>query len=101
MSQRRYDTPPTPGPWSYEGRAVYGTSKRFKPRVCLMSEGDYVHSDADAALIAAAPDLLDALKDAAGFLDNPISRKRNFGDPFFKGTVDRVNAAIAKAEGNQ
>ncbi len=50
-------------------------------------------SEADARLIAAAPDLLEALKDAASLIE------RNGFREWTGGSLAEIRAAIAKAEG--
>lgn len=77
----------TPGPWT--GRIGIGNTVDLMGDTPPKSIGT-VHGrnrDADARLIAAAPDLLDALIRAEGMCDEPAAWL-----PF-------VRAAIAKAEG--
>ena len=84
----------TPGPWSVnfkkfsevraENGAVIAECKKLTGLVNLQ---------ANARLIAAAPDLLEALKDAVGHAIFPASA--------ISGALDRARAAIAKAEGAQ
>lgn len=57
--------------------------------------------EANARLIAAAPELLDALKGLLGFCDTPISRRRLGENPDRQEMVDIARAAIAKAEGRE
>lgn len=83
----------TPGPWEY----IPGEEPAFLPRVQRGIEGEFVvmglsryREEADARLIAAAPDLLEALQDALCALeccgkDYPAASK--------------ARAAIAKATG--
>jgi hypothetical protein len=66
----------TPGPWTVTGGIVYGNGLRAK----LPMNG------ADAALMAAAPDLLEALQDLCDTLGEC-------------GMTEKARAAIAKAEG--
>jgi hypothetical protein len=60
----------TPGPWSEEGGWIIGNNGKTvcDPR-CMNSEDadDICEMDANARLIGAAPDLLEALKDIAEF----------------------------------
>lgn len=98
----------TPGPWSvdeddaFQGWPFIPISSETQ-RICEVQPGenDVVDevSRTNARLIAAAPDLLEALRNAAGFLDNPISRRRNDGDAFYAETVASIRAAIDKAGG--
>ena len=88
----------TPGPWTVE---EYGEDdcpalvihKDTESRVCFMatpgSHGDPAKIEADARLIAAAPDLLEALRDLVSEWDDGLD------DPFW----NAARAAIAKATG--
>ena len=97
----------TPGPWEYVDKHVdtgHGFDRRFQfvraPGTIIknnrgpdyareiFSDEDYPEKVDDGHLIAAAPDLLAALKDARDYL-------------VFEGIGDaeRIEAAIAKAEG--
>ncbi len=81
----------TPGPWFYqvdlEGRYYVGHT--FNPRgQPELWRG--THTREDAALVAAAPDLLAACKAALERID---------GMNESMGVVDELRAAIAKAEG--
>lgn len=116
----------TPGPWAVTRvgmlRAVHpaGTSnERFDiVRVCPsnyhpdgIAAAD-AEADANAALIAAAPDLLAALRDAVAFYDDRLREARrnnwrmpsefreyNEPSPSEAKRRDAARAAIAKAEG--
>jgi len=86
----------TPGPWRLEGLMV---NSHAMPggSVCLMSNCDSFgelsqapNFEANARLIAAAPVMLDALKDALCSLE--ISCQSDY-------VTGRVRAAIAAAEG--
>ncbi len=76
----------TSGPWRVDCVEVYGANNKH---VVWELGSD---NPADWALIAAAPDLLAALKDLVRATDNPASGA--LGDPW-----DVARAAIAKAEG--
>lgn len=86
------DTKHTPGPWdrALEKNWVWIAPESWKTRVCrvVLYEGEEDEQIANAHLIAAAPDMLEALKACEGFCDE-------------NGMVNGVNvrAAIAKAEG--
>ncbi len=96
----------TPGPWktgwleSYNAMTgepvayVYRSdAETADTRICIRTVGDLFDVDADAKLIAAAPDLLEALKGAISTLAsmNWANRSDN--------VLTRAKAAIAKAEG--
>lgn len=77
----------TPGPWVYRRTSGfdYGSTAYWVPGVCTN-----VQTEADARLISAAPDLLEALKEIVQFM------RVDFDDlPM----AEKVLAAIAKAEG--
>lgn len=78
----------TPGPWRAEdnpggGTAVYGDHGSQK--VCVMSAGTSLIDADNALLIAAAPELLEALQQVVAISD----RKHD--------AWDKAHAAIAKA----
>jgi hypothetical protein len=82
----------TPGPWTWgEGYLWAGSHMLFWP---TKDETIKVLSEADARLIAAAPDLLDACKAALVEVQRTISSHTSFNN-----TMDVLEAAIAKAEG--
>ena len=80
----------TPGPWVVDGSRVRGSGGR--DWVCETSPGGRFsksvreENDADARLIAAAPDLLAACETAERLLLDGVGR-------------EKVRAAIAKARG--
>jgi len=97
------DAKSTPGPWTYEDC--------FHPEFIIRAKGlgviaRSIYPDgngigrANARLIAAAPELLDALR---GFLDCIGTRKPDvdgyYSEPIHRDEVERARAAIAKAEG--
>lgn len=55
----------------------------------------------DRAEAAAAPDLVEALRNASGFLDTPVSRRRNSGDAFYDEVVASIRAALSRALGQE
>jgi hypothetical protein len=84
----------TPGPWTWvEGyNGLYGSGEDNDVLTFADYEGMYLsysnkYTHGNARLIAAAPDLLEALKAARSF---------HWGD-----VEAQVNAAIAKAEGKE
>jgi hypothetical protein len=105
----------TPGPWHWDSDPVKGDpTGRIRYRVCTTGktitqvyyssfEGGHTNAVADAKLIAAAPDLLEALKKAASELEQYVDfqQKSDYleyaADTQKK--LDAINAIIAKAEG--
>lgn len=105
----------TPGPWT--SRCVptsIGHAHKIEPiRACLyVDHRDARHSDArttlaaaDARLISAAPDLLNALKECLPSMgwrtmsDEELEHEHELGNGFAK-PILRARAAIRKAEGN-
>ena len=98
----------TPGPWSQvpqsDGSTLiarrYETGNQMKPmglRIVgfTMARKDSLQEDeANARLIAAAPELLEALKD---MLDGHEDACTGYGE----GAADKARAAIAKATGGE
>jgi hypothetical protein len=81
----------TPGPW----RIVGGTEVRAGARiVCDTASHHNVNAEADARLVAAAPDLLAVLRDVAALL--PCAGRLHPKD--LHALQDRVVAAIAKVQ---
>ena len=88
----------TPGPWTIEdngwnGQFIYGDDDRVNGKRRFIAEVDlnYDEAEANARLIAAAPDLLEALFKLAKFYDS-------LGEP--RGSCRVIaDAAIAKATG--
>jgi hypothetical protein len=78
----------TPGPWNYDrsGYSLYVNSGREVVTALLMDGKRLETSEANARLIAAAPDLLEALERYV----------HHFGDP-----LKCARAAIAKATGGE
>jgi hypothetical protein len=83
----------TPGPWRYQEKSdaythiVRAGEHRF---ICQLPQDTSGKAEADARLIAAAPDMLALLNEAAEFIQ-PFNRAEDL--------LDRIEAAIAKAEG--
>jgi len=88
----------TAGPWKgYKNRGVYVGDDQSRPVFetgCGCCTGSTL-TQADADLIAAAPDLLAVVKE----LQESAAYWSEYDVPL--GIVDRINAAIAKAEGRQ
>ena len=101
------DAKHTPAPWRVEGH------RSGVPHGHIISHGINSHgdgpegyvcdtwnsSDADARLIAAAPDLLEALIDTLDFLERHSNRWDGVNGKHPQVVVTAARAAIAKAEG--
>ena len=109
----------TPGPWAVARKRgpLHGIGAT-DPLAIKDSTGEYVatlgggsvhfaNADANARLIAAAPDLLAALKAALPYLEHSVKfyRYQQAGHEFWpnreeaEGNITEARAAIAKAEG--
>ena len=62
----------TPGPWTKLGAYMYGRDGQWPITEVQYGKRDPVEDDANANLIAAAPDLLEALEAVQAFLDCTI-----------------------------
>jgi len=92
----------TPGPWSYEVEKVSGP---HLTQTNLFAHGDVIgriycdserdNSQANARLIAAAPELLAQLKNVTAYANN-LRVQCNYEQP---SCISAACAAIAKAEG--
>ena len=80
----------TPGPWTMFDRLVQG--RGGAPVAAVHGP----HAYANASLIAAAPELLAALKEIADECERRLRKGEDSGDRL---TLQLCNAAIAKAEG--
>jgi len=79
----------TPGPWNVLGQLI------CDPHGVAIA---HVYSPSDAALIAAAPDVLAALKDALRSARHDFDAGEK-GEAEFRSAYSEQFAAIAKAEG--
>lgn len=96
----------TPGPWQVR------TLENFGFNVVHYVGGDKFNiarvakagNEADASLIAAAPDLLEALKGAIGALEQDVDTGADYNDADWTGIANQrlaaARAAIAKATGD-
>lgn len=85
----------TPGPWRFfsEGGKLLGRIYSAAGKtICIFNKSP---SEADARLIAAAPDLLEVLQSVADFFDGPTGWTQEQED-LLRG---RLHAIIAKAMG--
>jgi len=84
----------TPGPWKHD--ETWGLIKYGKTEICALHSGN----EANAHLIASAPDLLSALRWFANELPGIIRAHCPTGVPMSVVKAhDSARAAIAKAEG--
>ncbi len=111
----------TPGPWKVGGPTGFRNQCAIEPSICAVY-GAGAELEANAQLIAAAPDLLAALKAIAAALDAPRDRlgglettmshgdallalRQRYGTGACRDNIDGsvlvARAAIAKAEGKQ
>lgn len=94
----------TPGPWKKMGRDIVAPSPRYAKSHLLVAQvyetammvEEQDHAESDAVLIAAAPDLLEALKRIASIEANRhmIATWKDLASE----SIDIARAAIAKAE---
>lgn len=85
----------TPGPWIANGMEIWQADTPKRNSMKLICKA--IHSEADARLIAAAPELLDVAQELWEWLSN---LNRYHGErPKQVGTAQRLFDAIAKARG--
>lgn len=92
----------TPGPWMRNPAEKTEIMAPSDVMVICRVPSSLYQREANARLIAAAPDLLSVLQDSVEILDVAIeSREELIGevDEVMRDLRDRVRAAIAKAEG--
>ena len=86
----------TPGPWYATTMGEAGWVDVFAHGVDIpIASTRHQDQEANARLICAAPDMLDVLKE----LEESAEYWSDYDVPV--GIVDRINAAIAKAEGSE
>jgi hypothetical protein len=105
MSQTKH----TKGPWVRRGADTYrwqietvGDVRKATviARITTPSKGGPDASDANAHLIAAAPDMLEALEAISPMLPRSMTTATH-GDPVWTDAIRKVDAAIKKARGEQ
>lgn len=90
----------TPGPWRITGDGHHIVPDIMGPTDCAIAEMVLgPHREANAAVIAAAPDMLEALKFALTPLDALADGRPRDAERFIKRAAAVVAYAIAKAEG--
>jgi hypothetical protein len=88
----------TPGPWDTDGYNLVGVPDALAIQISMRAAGGDGSEDeyrANARLIAAAPDMYEALKAALNYLENTESELGMTLD-----SAKAARAAIAKALGN-
>lgn len=95
MKSNEQNTQHTPGPWVAEGGTFGLTGRVVSPKFIARAASNMPEAEAHANvhLIAAAPELLAALKFALG------CAKRDGWTAHPNGAIERMEAAIAKATG--
>jgi len=95
-------SPHTQGPWTVENNSIYGNAGMIRPFIASVEDdhGDE-ETNANARLIASAPELLDvcrcALADLEGVLPEYDPEREH---PAWE-TLQELRVAIAKATGEQ
>jgi hypothetical protein len=100
------ETKHTPGPWEWVGRDLEQKGGEYKTVIgsevscgtfCYGGSVDMTVSEADARLIAAAPELLEALILLEHeMVESGNAQSRDYG---WKPAIEKTRAAIAKATG--
>lgn len=110
MAEMNATSAHTPGPWTMVGREIFGNAFDGSARLICdkVRGGSPVGADANARLIAAAPDLLYALRDVLAQFDAGYFVRNTESDGCSDWAVKAAKpmmalaaaqAAIAKAEG--
>lgn len=91
---------PTPGPWKRDGRKIVGPHRNgVVALVPVVRDGGVFECEANAHLIAAAPEQNEALKAAIPLLRHLVNTAgKNVADSA-RGVLHEAEAAIRKAEG--
>jgi len=91
----------SPAPWRINGVDYhdYGLIDAEGGEIMLL-KAECERDDHNATLIAAAPDLLEALQNMIGAFDNPIARRKLPSD-FNSEAIQSARAAISKALGEE
>lgn len=98
------NTQHTPGPWNYSGPCEitgrYSIFHNGPLAYCADTTAKPGDGEANARLIAAAPDLLDVLQEAVKVLDYAAFALDAPEASHFRATIADARAAIAKATGD-
>jgi len=90
----------TPGPWSYKAEGGRFIIDNQPGRAIACTAGFEPTNEANARLIAAAPELLEAAETVLAGLNARIDAADPSAVPIFSGIAD-LHSAIAKARGDQ
>lgn len=85
----------TPGPWGVWNYGNLIITDNKHARWLAIIQPDFCGAEANATLIAAAPELLEALKAICDAVDGKLTREEEMAVP------DKARAAIAKATGQE
>ena len=94
------NTKHTPGPWKsnpYVHSMIHGFAV-YSDKSCVDKIADDIKREADARLIAAAPEMLEALKEALLDLESLEGETK---DDLCLTRIEQIKAAIAKATGGE
>lgn len=95
----------TPGPWRWSKNPTYPTTDLIGPdhttilQIYESHGGGYMPADADAGLIAAAPDLLKIARASWHLCESLLACPEGGTEDLFREISKAASAAIAKAEG--
>ena len=94
----------TTGPWKVLGGTIIETVKDER-WICSVPEEPHYEVRANARLIAAAPELLEALEQARIAInvldDSALGRHPEIGYSFKSELLNRIDTVIAKAKGEE
>lgn len=89
----------TKGPWETDGRTIWDGQRVGSVVATLPSCGLHFNTEANATLIAAAPDLLEALENMLDVL--VVLTKNTDRELYGKITLDNLETLIKKARGEK
>lgn len=100
------ETQPTPGPWTNEAGMIVAPDGEVVCQLWSKREEDYENAEANGRLIAAAPDLLEALKAMDDLIEKlwgavPWGKTFNLPVAELNAAPLQAKRAIAKAEGKK
>jgi len=92
----------TPGPWEKKGNTIFGNGRRICD-LLILYDGDWQpwaeEQEANARLIATAPELYEACKTVEGLLNGLDSASLAAqAEPRFKNYINLLRDVLAKAE---